>query len=189
MVRVANGWLGLNWGDVPTWIGSLVTSAAAAVAALAYRRSILDQEGVQASSIAAWVGLRRGDNGVQHHLLLVRNGSDFPVYEVSVQLPRLPEPLWLEQVPAKTIAEQDLPSEDSALGEPMVPFVNLPVRRFLRQEFVSGPLPEVEFRDSTGRLWRRDKDGRLTRLRERTVNRTTFINVPGEMRLPPTRMT
>jgi hypothetical protein len=187
VVGVDIGWSQVSWGDVPTWIGSLVTSAAVVVAALTYRRSILDKEGAQAANVATWVGLRRGDDGVQHRLLLVRNGSDAPVYEVSVQLPSLPEPVWLEQVPATTLAEQDLPSADSWINA-KIPFVNVPVHRHLRQDFVPGPQPELEFRDSAGRLWRRDRDGVLTRLRQRTVSRTTWINTAGAMSLPPPRM-
>ncbi|SDM01278.1 hypothetical protein SAMN05660642_01328 [Geodermatophilus siccatus] len=53
-----SGWLGLDWGNVPTWIGTIVTSSSFTVAALSYRRSVLDKERAQASSIAAWVGMK-----------------------------------------------------------------------------------------------------------------------------------
>jgi hypothetical protein len=42
------GGLALNWGDAPAWIGSVVTSGSVLMAALAYRRSVLDKERGQA---------------------------------------------------------------------------------------------------------------------------------------------
>ena len=50
---MASGWLRLDWGNVPTWTGMLLTSGSLTVAALAYRRSVLDKERDQASKIAA----------------------------------------------------------------------------------------------------------------------------------------
>jgi hypothetical protein len=58
VVRMTSGWLGLDWGNVPAWIGTIVTSSSFAVAALSFRRSVLDKERAQASNVAAWVALR-----------------------------------------------------------------------------------------------------------------------------------
>ena len=76
VMRVVSGWLRLDWGDVPAWVGTVVTSGAFTVAALSYRRSVLDKERAQASSVAAWVGFRNVEDAFPQRLLLVSNGRD-----------------------------------------------------------------------------------------------------------------
>src|SRR3954467_9280139 len=111
------GWIGdLDWGNVPTWIGTIVTSSSFTVAALTYRRNVLDKERAQASSVAAWVVRRRDEEGKQHRLVLVSNGSDAPVYEVSARVPGVHKTYWFDQVPAKATSESDLPPDTSGIS-------------------------------------------------------------------------
>src|SRR4051812_18140980 len=62
VARMVCGWLGLDWGNVPTWIGTVVTSSSFTIAALSYRRSVLDRERDQARNIAAWIARQAGRN-------------------------------------------------------------------------------------------------------------------------------
>jgi hypothetical protein len=89
---MVSGWLGADWGNVPGWFGTALTSGSIAFAAWTYRRSVRDKERAQASSIAAWMARRWDEDGTQHRLLLVSNGSDASVYEVSVRLPESRSP-------------------------------------------------------------------------------------------------
>jgi hypothetical protein len=80
----------MNWGDVPAWIGTITTSVSVLIAALAYRKSILDKERGQASKVAAWVALF-GEPGKEHRIVRLSNSSDAPVYELIVSSAKMPE--------------------------------------------------------------------------------------------------
>jgi hypothetical protein len=166
----------VDWGDVPTWVGAIVTSGSVAVAALAYRRSVIDREGAQASGLAAWVG-RRNKDGSERDVLLVSNGSDAPAYEVSVQVLGMGEAFWFDELPAHAAIQQEFPSDHYSqslynrlmqAAQRVLPAED--VIRLLRQ-IETGPRPELEFRDAAGRMWRRNSEGRLSRLRQRTTTR------------------
>src|SRR5271165_1935534 len=62
LVGMASGWVGLNWGDVPAWVGSILTGSSILIASLTYRRSVrdrraeqLDRERAQAALISTWI--------------------------------------------------------------------------------------------------------------------------------------
>jgi len=78
------GWLGLDWGNVPAWIGTVVTSTSASIAALSYRRSVLDKEREQATKVAAWVTEVQGADGNAVREMRLRNGSEASVYDLTV---------------------------------------------------------------------------------------------------------
>jgi hypothetical protein len=162
-VRVS-GWLGLDWGNVPAWVGTIVTSSSFAVAALSYRRSVFDKERAQASTVAALVTRRMREDGTQRQVLLVSNGSDAPVYEVAVHVLGIPEPYWLEQVPAKETSERELLPKGARLTFSVD---GVPIGDDLGA--VLGALPQLEFRDAAGRWWTKDSDGRLMRLRPKVA--------------------
>jgi hypothetical protein len=44
----------LDWGSVPVWVATLVTSTPAAVAVVSYRRNLYDKEREQASKVSCW---------------------------------------------------------------------------------------------------------------------------------------
>jgi hypothetical protein len=78
-----SGWLGLDWGNVPSWVGSTLTSVSIFVAARAYARNVHDKEVTQASKISAWTEVFDED-GIEQRSLYVVNRSEDPVYEVTV---------------------------------------------------------------------------------------------------------
>jgi hypothetical protein len=161
------GWIGLDWGNVPGWVGTVVTSTSVTIAALSYRRSVFDRQRQQASFIAAWVGLVEQD-GQHRRALQVTNGSDASVYEVAIR-PR-DKPLFLTELPAKTTSTIELLDDHGASGAPIVSVKFWVVQAVARQETVSAAsAPEIEFRDAAGRMWRRDADGKLKLLHKRTI--------------------
>ena len=81
--------LSLAWGDVPTWIGSLLTGTSFAVAAFTYRSSVADRRRAQATLVSAWLVEAGGTcpiTGAQLEVdtLFVRNSSDSAVSRVVV---------------------------------------------------------------------------------------------------------
>jgi hypothetical protein len=75
---VPGGWLGLDWGNVPSWVGTVLTSSSLGLAAFTYfrssrdrRRQLDDAERSQAARVSMWwVNPRRA---------VVRNGNDVAV--------------------------------------------------------------------------------------------------------------
>src|SRR5262245_48009031 len=51
----ASGWLGLDWGNVPAWVGSLLTGTSLLVAALTFRRAVGEARRDQVSKVSAWL--------------------------------------------------------------------------------------------------------------------------------------
>jgi hypothetical protein len=145
-----HGWLGLDWGNVPAWTGSVLTGSSLLIAANTYRLSVRDRVRQQASKIAAWVSTTSEDGRARAHLTFANN-SDMPVYLVDVQLrtsgPR-PEGIY-----------GALPSEKHAESADVVPPGGLPAREL---EYESADVIEVEFTDASGLVWVRDDWGRLT---------------------------
>jgi hypothetical protein len=42
---MSDGWLlQVKWGDIPAWVGSILTGTSLLIAALSYRRSVMDKE-------------------------------------------------------------------------------------------------------------------------------------------------
>ncbi len=75
---MASGWFGWDWGNVPSWIGSVLTSTSLLIAAVSYRRSVKDKareqwdrEREQAGKVSAWV--------ISSRRALIRNGNDVAV--------------------------------------------------------------------------------------------------------------
>jgi hypothetical protein len=169
---MTHGWLGLDWGNVPAWFGAVVTSGSAAVAALAYRRSVRDKEAQQASLVGAWIDWSKSEEGGEAQLQ-VSNGSDGSVFEVTLrhrtQWTRFPEKP-IPELPGKANRTFDIGVPGQVRpGEP-VPREGLPVvqpRVVYLLEEPSGV--ELEFRDSLGYRWKRDELGRLSRIPRRTV--------------------
>ena len=72
------GWLGWDWGNVPSWVGSVLTGTSLAIAAGTYaratkdrRRALDDTERSQAARVSMW--------WVNPTKALVRNGNDVAV--------------------------------------------------------------------------------------------------------------
>ncbi len=125
--------LALDWGSVPAWLGSILTGSSLVIAALAYRRSVLDKEREQAAKITAWFELtERGP------IVRLRNSSDGAIYEVLISVGLGIKDIDLRTVPPETTAKAGFRGTVGGRGVPI-----------------------VRFRDSAGRYWRRDSNGQL----------------------------
>ncbi len=113
----------LDWGTVPLWVGTLIASFSAVVAAATYRRNVLDQERDQASRVSSWVSseelttdvsvipsedTERGPKDAMHvrlyGKLLVANRSQAPAYDIEVRA-GAGEALKLAELPPDAVAE------------------------------------------------------------------------------------
>jgi hypothetical protein len=179
---MVSGWLGLDWGNVPAWIGSVLTSGSVLVAALAYRRSVLDKERGQASQIGAWLALT-GEVGKERPVARVSNSSNAPVYEVIIKFPGLSD-LNVPELIAGSIATLELPDNaekfirsEKRSGSAGLKLFFFEVEASRTEEKILGEeSPEIHFRDALGRWWRRDKIGRLSRIQgptKITITHTT----------------
>lgn len=140
--------LAVDWGDVPTWISAITTLGALIAAAVLIGVEVRrDRRGIQqaerqdqADKVAAW---KQGSRSTRH--ILVRNGSQLPIYKVLVLVvySRGSKVLRVDSVPP---GDHPLTFPDSMPGDPDA--VDL----------------ELYFTDTAGRAWLRDSDGRLERL-------------------------
>jgi hypothetical protein len=161
---LADGWLGLNWGDVPTWVLSILTGCAFLIAAVTYRKSVSDSQRDQANAVSVWVGEeQRVEGGLLHRLthckntLHVKNGTSATVYSVTVyyrksgrQEPEFRSPYyddnfrvlgrWISLGPGE---EREADFERNKPADPQIPW--------------------LYFRDANGVDWIRDYRARLKR--------------------------
>ncbi|WP_305789358.1 hypothetical protein [Symbioplanes lichenis] len=165
------GWQDVDWGSAPTWVSAAITSGSFLVAATAYRRSVLEKERDQASKVAAWVALEE-DAGTRKRVLRLRNSSDGPIFEVTVELAGKPVVESPELVP-ETTSTFDLPDDGSdypaSVQKVTVEVQSIFTVGLSRETLLTGPTPTMTFRDSTGRWWERDRQGRLRRLKNRVT--------------------
>ena len=156
---LAIGWHSLNWGDVPTWVGSVMTGAALLVAAFTYRRSVHDGAREQAKAITVWV---TGDSSTaEGQTVHVRNGGAAAAYSVAIY--------YLEQ----GRFPPDYRSPYYLVGSTGTGFIKLGTWASLGpgeektahlERGLSDPaIPWLYFRDSDGVDWIRDYRARLTR--------------------------
>ncbi|HET8662222.1 MAG TPA: hypothetical protein VFM55_24970 [Micromonosporaceae bacterium] len=142
-----DGWLGLDWGNVPAWVGSLLTGSSLGLAAFTYfrnsaerRQAREDTERAQAARVSSWrANARRA---------IVHNGNDVAV---TVQVFVLGG-----QADGRTAASDRVvfgPGETRALALPA----------YLEDHLVALTLSLV---DSYGRAWVRRDSGTLVRVTE-----------------------
>jgi hypothetical protein len=159
---IAWQWLGsrhLDYGNVPTWVVALAAVIGARFAyrahALARRREQrfdVEQRWAQAVRVGAWLGdiTVNGTNWpVAETGFIVRNASELPIYDLTVWAslgPVLHRRSWtVANVPPGEDAQAQLPEEV----------------RSGRVGHGYSPRPVIAFRDTAGRQWHRDADGRL----------------------------
>ncbi|MGW7261698.1 hypothetical protein [Streptomyces sp. NPDC054834] len=176
---MATGWLGLDWGNVPTWVGAVVTSTSVSIAAISYRRSVHDKERGQASLVGAWIGIKE-NAGKQERVIRISNASDAPVYEVTVRVPGMREENLSELLPKSTTTLDVRPpsSKSSRIASATVSMWVFSASA-TRETRSDDPPPELEFRDGSGKLWRRSPDGKL-----KLINERTFTSVRTSLKLP-----
>lgn len=177
--HMATGWLGLDWGNVPTWLGAVVTSTSVSIAAISYRRSVHDKERAQASLVGGWVGIEE-KAGKQERVTRVSNASDAPVYEVTIRVPGTREE-YLSELPPKTTTTLNARPPSSKSSRVVTAAISMWMfeASATRETRSDDPPPELEFRDGSGKLWRRSPNGKLKVIRERTFTSfRTSIKLP-----------
>jgi hypothetical protein len=160
----------LNWGDVPTWIGSVITSVSVLVAAISYRRSVIDKERNQASKVGAW--FVKTDES--RRAACITNASVAPIYEIELLEPPMPN-VQSPILPAGGAAIIELLEEsDKDPGGPqVVRIIDRAEEGILTREiWESEQQPTIQFRDAVGRWWKRDSAGRLLKRTGRTTRYT-----------------
>lgn len=162
-IQLTFTWGDLDWGTVPTWAGSALTSVSIFIAALAYRRNVMDKEADQARNVYAWTDESPDHGNGGERLLRVRNGSDSIVYSIEVHpfggpLTEIPE------LPPKAEYHLRVPVVDraglkSAFRLTYPTFVLSLTTGF--ELYRVEPFPLLRFRDAAGRWWQRDGRGKL----------------------------
>jgi hypothetical protein len=166
-----------EWGNIPAW----VSTGSFFIAAMAYRRSVMDKERDQASKVSAWVGSLT-DNGRSKRVLRVANTSDAAVYDLFIK-PEGSDSILLPELPAKDSRSFDLRGDPPAAKERSsrtrlrITGVPIVVRSISSEALLEAP-PVIEFCDAAGRWWRRSSRRQVRRIRRRTVKtlNTEFIN-------------
>lgn len=175
-----SGWLGWDWGTVPAWVGTAITSSSAAVAAVSYRRSVHDKEREQAAKVAAWTSVSYEPDEVERtskrvRRLYVHNSSDAPVYEVTVA-PKGAKKATVPELQARGLLTFDIPSGTPGRRS-YAPLVSVKVWVIGVEvgtvtEIVKQEPTVLEFRDAVGRWWARGSDGKIKSIRARSVTGT-----------------
>lgn len=164
---MTSGWLGLDWGNVPAWAGSILTSCSITVAALAYRRNILDKEAEQAKDVYAVVDWRDPGHPDRGRKLRIRNGSESVVYSVQARPFGSDSVTTISELSAKSTYYLELPplaadtlNKRFELTVPVAPVTLETSLVMVRSE---EPFPLLLFRDAAGYWWSRDERARLRR--------------------------
>lgn len=151
LVGMASGWMGLNWGDVPAWVGSILTGSSILIASLTYRRSVrdrraeqLDRERVQVAMVSTWI-----EQGAR---LTVANASN-------------------SAVKLRVIFENRLSGKpEIAYGELQIgPMGGMTTERGLpvgSGKDLNYESPGLLIVDAAGAIWRRHSSGKVERLDE-----------------------
>ena len=142
----------------PDWAGVVVdalsalgTIGAFAVGLFLFRREHRREEAraeddrrSQAVKVSAWVEAKRTGTGGREIVFSVHNASDMPIYEVSLPTPddEDDEAEFIGLVPPGQTVERPAP------------------REWLATYYSPEPV-EIEFQDSSGRLWTRNEQGIL----------------------------
>ena len=142
--------MGLNWGDVPAWVGSVLTGVALLIAAITYRKSVHDSERAQASMVTVWVQSASGAETVH-----VKNDSNSSVYAVTAYYggesgSKNTSPYYRDDLKKLGRWASVGPGEEKSA----------PYKRNL---LFDPEIPSLYFRDSNGVDWIRDYRARLER--------------------------
>lgn len=175
-----------DWGDVPSWVEAVSTSLALIAASVAVAKSstllgiertrdtkrdeaadqrrAADEQAAQADAVAAWVDWFQADSSTSRldrmrlrgWVIVVVNTSPLPIYDFMGTL------AGRNGIPLGRVSRSLLPTGKHTL------------------EFPSGAAPKeqhefetaremrvaIEFRDTAGRQWKRDRHGQLTKTGE-----------------------
>ena len=182
----------LDWGSVPVWVGTLVTSTSAAVAVVSYRRNLYDREREQASKVSCWAVVKtilRVQVSTKEHYSAdividakAVNRSDASVYDLEVSPP--------PGSSGKTLRGIELPPGITATGEMQLRITATPKISSDEDQIDMNSLidvripteiqlPTLTFTDALGRRWRK-RGSRVRRVRRRTRLRAEVMKAgPG----------
>lgn len=177
-----------SWGDVPTWCGFVAAVVAGTIAlGLFYIEFKRDRDAqkerdeqakaerqTQANKVAAWFARNKPDNprnAVAAHMppifestwvAWVANGSDLPVYDVTVRFfyvqeqPNEPT-IFIHRATSEVV--RVVPPQDR-VKVPLPEDVRRQTENIKTSTYVAG----IDFRDTAGVRWRRDERGALVEL-------------------------
>jgi hypothetical protein len=172
---------GIDWGTVPAWVAAVVASTSGMLAALSYRRSVLDKERDQASKISAWSSApeetderyyRKDEAGNVYVVaplpvvVYVANRSENPVYDIDLDLKlKYLKPWKLAELPPGATATVTIPIE---FRDRVPKGASVPSHTFIKYKLA---IPVLTFTDALGRRWQRTEDRRLraVELKERAI--------------------
>jgi hypothetical protein len=169
---------GPDWGSVPDWLAAVGTLAAFFVALrllakelAARREQEEDRRRNQARLVVAWATFKEVSETEVRYSVVMRNGSDEPVYDGLCVV-----------VPSTAVFEWEvgwliLPPHEIKEGDLRLP------ERYWRPLWEAAI--ELSFTDAAGRRWTRYPDGRLVELdRPRRRSRKDYMNawIAGELR-------
>jgi hypothetical protein len=181
----ASGWLGLNWGDVPAWVGSVLTGVALLVAANTYRKSVRDSEREQAKTVTVWVEEERSTGFLRReNTLHIMNGSSATIYSATAYYKRQGKfaPTWSS--PYYEVRDSD--SGLIGLGRWASIGPGEERQTTFRRSKASNPeIPWLYFRDSNGVDWIRDYRARLKRHNYwlmRNISEGSYLNLSAPRR-------
>ncbi|MFH8786288.1 hypothetical protein [Streptomyces roseoverticillatus] len=161
------GWLGGEWGSVPLWIGTFLTSGSLIFAAATFWRSREDQKREHASKVGAWIGeVTLVEGGSPKHILNVSNTSDVGAYEIYVTDPNSRELLtYLSELPSKKTARIEVSRDGDTWKQKnrTIQLVRSGAGGFTVQLRVRDQPVEVEFRDALGRRWTINHERKITK--------------------------
>jgi len=132
---------GIQWGNVPAWIGSVLTSSSLLIAAFGYRHSVAERTREQAARVSAWM--------VSSRQACVRNGNEVALV-----------------IRAFIVRPTDAASEAVSIAPGQTRRLSLPAsyERTAVDEGQLALMPWILIDDSAGRSWLRSGDGGLERL-------------------------
>jgi len=168
---MASGWLGADWGNVPAWVGTVLTSSSLLIAASTYRKSVAEKkrefdehQREQVSKVSVWTS----DGGT----VKVANGNDVAV-TIGAHIDLGYQILEAKPSPFAPGVSYALIADPGALAE------------YCRANKLpeGHGVPTLTITDSYGRVWSRAPDGTVqpldadshAKLRERTARLGTEV--------------
>lgn len=158
--------MSVDWGNVPTWIGAIVTSGALSVSAATLALHLRDRRRASAATVNAWASLANSaaPDALQAQ---VRNSGAEPAYKIKLTFIIGGEESHSDEfdvIPPKELTTR--PASQAAIDH----WYRVLTARQLPGTGVDRYLPRVRlaFTDSAGRRWERTEFGQLQRVRSRT---------------------
>lgn len=167
---VAWGLHDADLGNVPTWIGTVITSTSLAVATTSFLRSQRDKKREHASKIGAWIASEDGEYYVH-----VANTNSAPAYDLVVTDPDTRDQLAkIQELPANQHVRAPVEKVDGSKWEPRLKLGELELTVVGGELEFSAPEQgvNIEFRDGLGRRWAIDARGGITRLKTSSYKMT-----------------